>query len=93
MQQVRDDSNIRLIKALGEIIKKHRDAKNKTIYGISAEVAMSKSTWRDVEQGSCKDIKLSTLWKIAEGLEITPANLLDELSERLGSDFTLSGLD
>lgn len=53
---------------------------------------MSKSTWREAELGICKDINLTTLWKIAEGLDITPAKLLDEVSSVLGSDFSLTGL-
>ena len=54
---------------------------------------MSKSTWREAELGSCNDINLTTLWKIAEGLEVTPASLLTELRDKLGDDFSLTGLD
>ena len=93
MQESVNNNNIKLIKTLGEIIKEHREVKNKTIYGISAESSMSKSTWREVELGVCNDINLTTLWKIAEGLEITPASLLTELRERLGNEFSLTGLD
>lgn len=93
MQEPVNNNNIKLIKTLGEIIKSHREEKNKTIYGISAESSMSKSTWREVELGVCNDINLTTLWKVAEGLEITPASLLTELSERLGNEFSLTGLD
>lgn len=93
MQEPVNSNNIKLIKTLGEIIKSHREEKNKTIYGISAESSMSKSTWREVELGVCNDINLTTLWKVAEGLEVTPASLLTELSERLGNEFSLTGLD
>lgn len=93
MQEPVNNNNIKLIKTLGEIIKSHREEKNKTIYGISAESSMSKSTWREVELGVCNDINLTTLWKVAEGLEVTPASLLTELSERLGNEFSLTGLD
>lgn len=93
MQDVSANNKILLINTIGEIIKSHRKAKGKTIYKISAEVSMSKSTWREAEIGACKDINLSTLWKISEGLEIPPAKLLDEASKKLGKDFTLTGLD
>lgn len=93
MQEPVNNNNIKLIKTLGEIIKSHREEKNKTIYGISAESSMSKSTWREAELGSCNDINLTTLWKIAEGLEVTPASLLTELRDKLGDDFSLTGLD
>ena len=54
---------------------------------------MSKSTWREAELGTCNDINLTTLWKIAEGLDITPAKLLEELKDKLGADVTLTGLN
>lgn len=79
-----------LIKALGEIIKKYRKASGKTIYKISAESSMSKSTWREAELGVCKDINLSTLWKIAEGLDVNPAILVNELYYKMGEGFFLT---
>ena len=54
---------------------------------------MSKSTLREAELGVCKDINLSTFWKIAEALEISPVQLLSELVDNLGSDFTLTELE
>ncbi len=78
-----------LIKTLGEIIKKHRKNIGKTIYKISAECSMSKSTWREAELGVCKDINLSTLWKIAEGLGVKPAIIIEELYQAVGSEFSL----
>lgn len=41
----------------------------------------------------CNDINLSTLWMIAEGLEIPPAKLIEELSKELGKEFTLTDID
>ena len=93
MQEVSNDNNSILIKTLGEIIKKHREASGKTIYSISAESSMSKSTWREAELGVCKDINLTTLWKIAEGLDIAPAELLNEVSSVLVKDFSLTDLN
>ena len=54
---------------------------------------MSKSTWREAELGVCKNMTITTLWKIAEGLDIAPAILMEELSNKLGKDFTLSDFD
>lgn len=84
-----ENSQILLIKTLGEIIKRYRLSKGKTIYKISAEASISKSTWRDVEFGVSKNITLTTLWKIADGLEMPLAKLIEELSLRLGEDFSL----
>lgn len=93
MQEELKKRQHKLISTLGQIVKTHRTRINKTIYSISAEVSMSKSTWREVELGICKDVKLSTLWKIAEGLEIPIGELLRELSSELGKDFNLSDFD
>lgn len=54
---------------------------------------MLKSTWREAELGICKDINLSTFWKIAEGLDIQPAELLKEIQDSLGEDYSLSGIN
>lgn len=90
MQEVNFENNqILLIKTLGEIVKEHRVIKSKSIYKISAEASMSKSTWREVEIGVCKNVTLTTLWKIADGLEMPLAKLIEELSLRLGEDFSL----
>lgn len=37
-------------------------------------------------------MKLTTLWKIAEGLDIPLAILIDELTQELGEDFSLSDI-
>ncbi len=81
------------MKTLGEIIKSHRNNLNKSIYEISAESSISKSTWREIELGLCKDIKLKSLWKVAEGLNVPASVILDELAEKLGSNFKLSDFD
>ena len=92
MQEISQNKTIILINALGSLIKKHRKEHGKTIYSISAEVSMSKSTWREAEIGACKDIKFTTLWKIAEGLDIPLSKLIDELTQELGSNFSLSDI-
>jgi len=53
---------------------------------------MSKSTWREAELGVCKDIKLTTLWKIAEGLDIPASEILNQVRIELGQDFSLADL-
>ena len=93
MQDVSVNTKKRLVSTIGKIIKQHRMDIGKTIYTISAEIGMSKSTWREAELGICKDINLSTFWKIAEGLDIQPAELLKEIQESLGEDYSLSGIN
>lgn len=78
-----------VIEALSEIIKRKRVTTGKSMYEISAECGLSKSTWREAELGLCKNINLSTLMQIADGLEIPLSDIIIELYEKLGKDFTL----
>jgi len=93
MQSFSKDATNRLVQVLGNIIKKHRTEQQKTIYKISAECSMHKDAWRLIEKGLVHDIKLSSLWMIAEGLGLDPLDLLKEAKEILGEDFTISGLN
>lgn len=93
MQEVLLKNKKKLMKTLGQIICKYRKAKNLSIYRISAEIGMSKSTWREAELGLCGDINLSTLWMISEGLELPLDKLIQEISQKLGKDFTLTDFD
>ena len=92
MQEYSKKATIRLVQVLGKIIKKHRIEQNKTMYKISAECSIHKDSWRLIENGLVNDIKISSIWKIAEGLGIDPINLLKEAKEILGDDFSISGL-
>lgn len=74
-------------KKLGEIIKTHRLKRNKSISLISAEIGMTKSMWADLEKG-IKDPQLSSLWRICEGLDINSFEILKELQDNLGENFT-----
>lgn len=80
-----------ILKKIGSLIRKHREAQGKSIYKISAEAEIPKATWRELELG-IKNFRFITLWKIAEGLDIKLADLLNELSSELGDDFNLSDL-
>ncbi len=93
MQECVENIDNKFMKALGKIVKLHRKELKKSMYEISAESCMSKSTWREIELGICKDIKLKSLYKIAYGLNIPGSTLLKELEQNLGSDFTLSDFD
>lgn len=81
------------IPVLGNIVKSHREQLKKNIYMISAEATTPRSTWRDVEFGVSKNINLSTFCKIAEGLDMQPWELLKELCEKLGKDFSFTDID
>lgn len=91
MQEITKSKSEQLIKAFGQIVEQHRKAQGKTAYKISAEIALSKSTWREVELGA-NDLKFTTMWKIAEGLDVPLENLIDEVSLKLGEDFSLTDI-
>ena len=94
MQEELEKENKKLlVKTFASIIMEHRKKQGKSIYAISAESSLAKNTWRDIELQVCKDPALSTIWKIAEGLDIYPDELLKEVREKLGDDFSLSGLN
>lgn len=92
MQDYGKSDTIKLVKVLGKIIQKYRLEQKKTIYKISAECSIHKDTWRLIEKGLVNDIKISSLWKIAEGLGLKIEDLIKEAREVLGNDFTISGL-
>ena len=79
--------------ALAKIMKLHRKRVNKSIYLVSAESGIAKSNWREIEKGYREDINLSTFCKIAEGLDVPAHELLKELMENLGEDFSFTGLN
>jgi len=78
----------KFIKTFGEIVNRHRKISKKSVYKISAECAIPRATWRRIENGIHKDIHLTSIWKIADGLDILPEDLIKELREELGKDFS-----
>ena len=92
MQDASDNKRIFILE-LGNLIKFHRENLNKKIYAISAEASVPRSTWRDIELAISNDVNLSNFCKIAEGLDIPAHELLKELMEKLGKDFSFTGLN
>ena len=76
---------IKLQKTLAKIIKKLRN--KKSITQLANEIDLSKSVWFNLEKGE-RDIQFSTFWRIAEGLDIKPSDLVKEIENQLGEDFS-----
>ena len=74
----------KLQEATAKIVKRSR---KKSITKSSDEIGMGKSMWADLENG-IKDPQFSTLWRIAEGLEIKPHILVKMIEEELGENFS-----
>jgi len=88
MQDELEKSKQKLKNVLAEVVKKHRLEQEKSINRISNEIALPKSMWLDLEKG-IKDPQLTTIWRVSEALEIPIENLLTEVKDILGQDFTL----
>lgn len=71
-----------LKKILSEKIKIYRKSSNKSISLICNEIDLSKSIWSDLEKG-IKDPQFSTLWRIAEGLNIPLSEIIIEIEHEL----------
>ncbi len=80
MQELRK----RLQLATAKVVKELR---TKSITKSSDEIGMGKSLWADLERG-IKDPQLSTLWRIAEALDIKPHTLVKKIEDELGEDFS-----
>lgn len=76
------DNKKRLQKALANIVKKHRKTSKKSISLLSNEITLAKSLWSDLEKG-VKDPQFSTLWRIAEGLEMPLSVLIKEVEDKI----------
>ncbi len=73
-----------LQKAIAKVVKNQR---KKSITKSADEIAMGKSMWADLENG-IKDPQFSTLWRIAEGLELKPHALVELIEKELGDKFS-----
>ncbi len=88
MQDKLENSKTKLKSVLAQIVRKHRNDQNKSISKISAEIMMTKSMWLDLEKG-IKDPQLTTLWRVAEALNVPIEKLIIEIKNKLGNDFSL----
>lgn len=73
-----------LQKAIAKVVKEQR---KKSITKSADEIAIGKSIWADLENG-IKDPQISTLWRIAEGLDIKPHILVKMIEDELGENFS-----
>lgn len=76
-----------ITKTIGSIVKTYRLKQKKSISQISAEIGMTKSMWADLEKG-IKDPQLSTLIRIAEGLNLNTSEILLQFEKEMGENFS-----
>ena len=78
------EQRIKLQKTIAKVVKSLR---KKSITKSADKIAMGKSMWADLENG-IKDPQFSTLWRIAEGLDIKPHILVKMIEDELGEEFS-----
>ena len=79
------DRKQELQETLARVITKHR--KTQSISKLANEIELSKSVWAGIEKGK-RDVQMSTFWRIAEGLDVKPSELLREIEINLGNEFS-----
>lgn len=82
------DKRLKFQKALAKIIKKHRQNLQLSMTKTSDEIGLTKSIWSNVEAGN-RDPQLTTIWRMAEALNIPLSKIIIELEKELGEDYFL----
>lgn len=77
-----------LLKVIGEIVKEKRLEMNKGILLFGYEYDISNSSIAMVEKGQ-RDVQITTLWKIANGLGMSFSEFVKEVEKRLPKNFKL----
>lgn len=76
-----------LSKLLGVIIKEVRENAKKSISLSANEAEISKSVWADLEKGF-KDPQFTTLWRIAETLDVPLSKIILSLEKELPENWS-----
>ena len=74
--------------ALAKFIKKYRENSHLSMTKTSDEIGLTKSIWSNVEAGR-RDPQLTTIWRMAEALNVPLSQIITELETTLGKDFFL----
>ena len=82
------DKKLKFQNALAKIIKKYRENLQLSMTKTSDEIGLTKSIWSNVEAGR-RDPQLTTIWRMAEALNIPLSQIIAELETTLGKDFFL----
>jgi len=77
-----------LLKAVIIVIEEQLKNVNKSLKLFSREYDFSDGQLSKLLREKYSDIKLSTLWKLANALEISPEKLVSKINEKLPKDFS-----
>lgn len=75
-KQVLAQADRKLLKAFGNRVKQIREGKKRTVYDVTGDdmPVKTRQHWQMIENGK-KNIQLTTIARIADSLEIEPAEL------------------
>ena len=76
-----------LINAVSKVLQEQINGTNKSIKLFSREYEFSDGLISKLIRGKYSDIKLSTVWKFANALNINPATFINMINENLPDDF------
>ena len=82
------DKKLKFQNALAKIIKKYRENLQLSMTKTSDEIGLTKSIWSNVEAGR-RDPQLTTIWRMAEALNVPLSQIIIELETVLGKDYFL----
>lgn len=80
------EKRLKFQNALAKIIKGHRQELHLSMTESSRKIKLTKSIWSNLEAGS-RDPQLSTIWRMAEALNIPLSQIIIELEQELGKNF------
>lgn len=84
--QYRDEKTRLFAETVGKVVKDLRLAKDCSINKFAHDYGLDVGNTSRIEKGVI-EVKLVTLWKIAEALEMSPSQLLNLVENKLGKDF------
>ena len=73
---------------MAKISKWYRENLQLSMTKTSDEIGLTKSIWTNVEAGR-RDPQLTTIWRMAEALNVPLSQIITELETTLGKDFFL----
>lgn len=86
--QRHSEKSLHLTKKLGEVIRKIRTSKGISCTKFAYQFDIDKGNLNRIENGII-DCKFTTLWKVAEALNIKLIDLIKILEKELGENFKL----
>ena len=88
MKKKTDSKKTLLLKIIGELIKEKRLEQNKGILLFSYEYDIPNSSISALEKGN-RDVQISTLWKMANALNMSFSEFINKVESRLPKGFKM----